>query len=62
MNKIRANPTDSQTWTVLQHRDGGREVWDCEAFWPWSLVAGPFTGPAGYAQACDALAGPREQG
>jgi hypothetical protein len=51
----RANPTDSDTWTVLEHERGGREVWDCEAFGPWELVAGPFTGPTGYALACDAL-------
>lgn len=56
MNTKRENPTDSDTWTVLEHERGGREVWDCVAFGPWKLVAGPFTGPTGYALACDALA------
>ncbi len=50
------NPTDSDTYTVLEHERGGLEVWDCEAFGPWKLVAGPFTGPSGYAEACAALA------
>lgn len=41
-DRVPANPTNSKVWTVLEHRDGGLEVWDCEAFGPWRLVAGPF--------------------
>ncbi|HVH53222.1 MAG TPA: hypothetical protein VNA32_03735 [Actinomycetota bacterium] len=38
-------------YTVLEHEQGGLEIWDCEAFGPWKLVAGPFAGPEGRAQA-----------
>ncbi len=55
MTTPRENPTDGEVWTVLEHERGGREVWDCGAFGPWSLVAGPFVGSTGYARACAAL-------
>lgn len=48
---LKPNPTDSDIYTVLEHRHGGLEVWDCEAFGPWKLVAGPFTGETAYAEA-----------
>lgn len=54
MDRKIENPTGSSVWTVLEHEHGGLEVWDCEAFGPWKLMAGPFTGDAGYAQACEA--------
>lgn len=45
------NPTDSKVWTVLRHRDGGLEVWDCLPFGPWALAVGPF---GSHAEALDA--------
>lgn len=50
-----ANPTVSDTYYVLQHSaDGSYEVWDCDAFGPWSVAAGPFTGDDGYQRARNA--------
>ena len=55
MTKIPANPTESDMYTVLWHPGDGRmEVWDCEAFGPWSLAAGPYYGETAYAEACAA--------